>query len=943
MKKNLMNRTFAAGDMGVPRAAGFFSRSALSSGPLLTVIICLLLVLATVATFWPVRHCEFVNFDDPAYVTENDHVRAGLTWEGFLWAFRGRVSAQWQPVTLLSHMLDCQLYGLNASRHHLMNLLFHVLNVLLFFLVFRRMTGAVWRSALVAALFGLHPLRVESVAWVAERKDVLSTLFFLLTLGAYVRYVEALNRKSVPSVNVGKNLTVRRFSGSTINYSLALLFFALGLMSKPMLVTLPFVLLLLDYWPLRRCSLSPVNQLLVTVRPLLLEKMPFFLLSVASSAIAYQAQQSGGALTPFPAKLRLENALIAYCRYLSKTIWPADLAVLYPHPGTWPQWQVISAGLFLAVVSVLAWYLRRRHPSVLTGWLWFLGALVPVIGFVQPGGQSMADRFTYVPLTGIFIMALWSLGTACTRWRVPDLVTGAVAALLLFSLCVRTRDQLRTWRDSISLWTHALACTSRNWVAHYNLGMALANQGKWAEAIQHYNLALVIVPQEPDVYYCLGNALFAQERVNEAIECYERALQLQPDYADVHHNLAIALIAQEKWAEAIQHDRRAVQLKPDHVEACNNLGVALFKQGKWDEAVGYLERVLQLRPDYGDAHFNLGKALIAQGRLKEGIQHYKRALELKPNDAETRVSLGKALIAQGKWAEAVEHYERGLQLNALDGDKFRALDVEAHNNFGLALAGEGKFSEAIQHYERALELNPKAPETHDNMGIALAAQGKLAEAIGHFQAALRDAPRLVGVHQNLGLALAQQGRLDEAAEQFREAIRLDPGLAEAHNELALIHVRRNRFAEAETEFQRALDKGAEPAGAHYHLGQTCAEQGKAAAALGHFREALRLRPDWVLALNDLAWLLATRANARQRDGGEAVRLAERAVALTQRRDARMLDTLGTAYAEAGRYAEAEATGREAMALAKAAGQTALAGRIETRCQGYAQQQPWRER
>ena len=450
-------------------------------------LLALLLALATIALYWPATRCDFITLDDPDFVTANLHVQGGLSWEGVKWAFCNTEQATyWAPLMWLSHELACQLFGLNPWGHHLINVLLHAANTALVFLLFQRLTRATWRSLLLAALFGWHPLRVESVAWVTERKDVLSTFFGLLCLMAYVCYVGESKVQSPKS-----KVQSPKSKGF---YFLALLFFALGLMSKAMLVTWPFVMLLLDYWPLQRFKVQGSG---FSVRSLVVEKIPFFALAAAASVVTFVVQKKGGAIAAIeslPLGARAGNALVSYCRYLGKTFWPADMAVLYPHPGHWPLAEVLLAGLFLAGISALVFMQRRRQPFMLMGWLWFVGTLVPVIQLVQAGLVAMADRFTYVPSVGLLVLIIWS-GYELTRgWRHHVMLlslAGAAAVVLCMAL---TRQQLGYWRDSETLFRHALKVTQNNYFAHYNLGDALFSQGQTDEAISQFREAIRLKP-----------------------------------------------------------------------------------------------------------------------------------------------------------------------------------------------------------------------------------------------------------------------------------------------------------------------------------------------------------------------------------------------------------------------------------------------------------------
>ena len=705
--------------------------------------LCLLLAIATLAVFLPVARQGFVSYDDSDYVTENAHVLSGLTRANVVWAFTTGHASNWHPVTWLSHMLDCQLFGTRAGAQHLVSVGFHIANALLLLLLLRRMTGALWRSALVAALFALHPLHVESVAWASERKDVLSGFFFLLTVGAYVRYVEgrrargkepgkemegerAEGRRPKPERNPKPEVRNPKSSGGRperqtgnqdaasrflllpppIFYVAALLFLALGLMSKPMLVTLPCVLLLLDYWPLRRFELSTLNSQLSTRLRLLAEKAPFFLLAAASSVITFIVQRKGGAVsTSLPVGGRIANALVSYVRYIGKMFWPVDLSILYPHPGRWLAWQVIASAALLLAIFVAVLRLARGRPYLAVGWLWFCGTLVPAIGLIQVGIQSMADRYTYLPLIGLFIMLVWWINELIPErpWRGQALAAGGVSVLAACALL--TVRQIQFWRDSEALFGHAVKVTRNNYLAYNNLGFYLSGQGRPAEAMENYRQSLKINPAYDDALNNLGYALAGQKKYAEAIPLYEAALRIRPNHAEVHNNLGNALSEVGKIDEAIQHYLVALAQKPDHADAHNNLGIALAMKGKLDEAIPHFQAAIRAKPGYASAHSNLGNALAAQHRLDEAIKEYKEALRLNPEDAQAHNNLGNALAVQGKVAEATEHYREALRLNTDN--------PEAHFNLALALLSQGKRDEATAHLTEAVRLKPdyKAAQT----------------------------------------------------------------------------------------------------------------------------------------------------------------------------------------------------------------------------------------
>jgi Flp pilus assembly protein TadD len=590
------------------------------SNKLYVLLICVVLVLATAGVYWQVREYEFVGFDDRDYVGENVRVLNGLTREGFAWAFTTtKTTGNWHPLTWLSLMLDCELFESKSQACHTTNILFHLANTLLLFVVLRRMSGALWRSAFVAGLFALHPLHVESVAWVSERKDVLSTFFWLLTMWAYVRYVERVGAaRYVPIV----------------------VFFALGLMAKPMLVTLPFVLLLLDYWPLGRLRLNKLGDKALAnsnagasgVRKaaarLVAEKVPLFILTVISCVVTYLAQQSRGAVQPIESmrlNVRLANAVVSYSDYIVKTIWPSRLAVFYPYQGMAPIWQIAQAGLVLVGVSAMVMWWVRRRPYLAVGWLWYVGTLVPVIGLVQVGAQSMADRYTYVPLVGLFIAVTWGIADLADSWRYRRIVLGVSAAAVLLVLMVCTWRQVGYWRNSITLFEHTLAVTSNNALAHNNLGFVLAKRGELDKAIEHHR----------------------------------EALRLNPGDASVHINLGMELELKHEYAEAIKHYEEALRINPDQAVAHNNLGTAILNMyGELEEAAEQFREALRLRRDYDSARLNLATVLVAQGKIDEAIWHYEEVLRLNPNDNRARLGLKAALTKRDKSDEQKEGYER---------------------------------------------------------------------------------------------------------------------------------------------------------------------------------------------------------------------------------------------------------------------------------------------
>jgi Flp pilus assembly protein TadD len=512
------------------------------------------------------------------------------------------------------------------------------MNTALLLLVLRRMTGTLWRSGFVAALFALHPLHVESVAWVAERKDLLSAFFWLLTMWAYARYAERPGLK---------------------RYLPVLLFFGLGLLAKPMVVTLPFVLLLLDFWPLGRMQFHQAGndsrplEPKVPVFRLVWEKIPLFALAAISIVVTFAAQQKGGALKSleaFPLTTRIANALISYVSYIGKMIWPHNLAVYYPYSGSVPGWQAAGAGLALICLTVLLMWTARKRPYLAVGWLWYLGTLVPVIGLVQVGSQAMADRYTYLPVVGLFIAIAWGVPSLFAGWHHRKSILAISATILLVSFTVCTWLQLRHWQNSITLFQHTVHVTTNNHFAHNNLGVALGHNGRLDEAISHYSEALRLKSDASEVHNNLANALAAQGRVDEALKHYFEALRFEPDYDKAHNNLGNALAGKGKVEEAINHYFEAIRINPDYARAHYNLANALAAQGRVDEALKHYFEALRILPDWAGAHNNLGVALEKRGKLKEAIDHYHEALRINPDYAKARNNLERAMRLIGKSA-----------------------------------------------------------------------------------------------------------------------------------------------------------------------------------------------------------------------------------------------------------------------------------------------------
>ena len=843
----------------------------------IALTICFLLALMVWGVFGQTLRNEFVNYDDGRYIYDNPAISKGLTSSGARWILTHPHGDNWHPLTSLSHMLDCQLYGLNPAGHHGTNVLFHMATVILLFLVLRQMTGSLWRSAFVAAVFAIHPLRAESVAWVSERKDVLSGFFFMLTLGAYLRYVR------------------RSFSAG--RYAAVAVFFSLGLMSKAMLVTLPFVLLLLDFWPLKRFQTPETKK---TIRRLVLEKIPLLLLSAVFCGITVWAQRRAIASDTAPSVLwRFGNAFCSYVIYIKQLFFPVRLAPFYPHPGAdLPPWEIVASAALLAGISWGVFAGRKKYPYLITGWCWYLGMLVPVIGIMQAGGQAYADRYTYLPQIGLVLMAVWLAADWCASLRYRRAALSAVAALVLIGLAITAHRQTRYWRDSFSLWAHTLACTDRNDLAYGNLGVLFDQQGQFDKAVSHLEKAIEINPNDAELHFILGSVFARQGLTEKAISHFEAGLRIRPNDVRERCNLGAMFAKQGQTEKAISHFENALKIDPDCAEAHSNLGVLFTRQGQIEKAVSHLEKAVEINPDYAEAHYNLGAVLARQGQTEKAISHFEKTLRIDPDYAEAHANLGVLFARQGQTERAVSHLEKAVEINP---DY-----AEAHYNLGAVLASQEQFDKAISHLEKAIEINPDYAEAHNSLGGIFGRQGQFDKAISHLEKAIGINPDYAEAHYNLGMAFEGIGELDAALEHYEKAVADSKRAANIHNRMGSILIR----------------------------------QGQSGKALRHFEEVLRANPDFVEVQNNLAWILATCPDAALRDGKRAIELACSADRLSGGNQTPILDTLAAAYAEAGQYPEAVTTARRALDLA--AGQESLTKGLRARLRLYEAGVPYHE-
>jgi len=692
--------------------------------------VCVFLVLLVVAVFGQTVRFGFVNYDDDANVYANPVVQSGLTLKGIGYAFTQPQVASWIPLTTLSHMLDCQFFGVNAAENHLVNVLLHAAAVVLLFLVLREMTGKLWRSAFVAAVFAIHPLRAESVAWVSERKDVLSAFIFMLIILIYVRNVRQPSR---------------------IRYAAVILLFPLGLLAKNTLVTLPFVLLLLDWWPLKRMQ-PPTGAVF---GKLAREKIPLFAISAAASVATALITGDIPVGHQLPAWVRFENALITYVTYMGQMVFPVGLASPYPYPPNGASsWQAALALILLAAISAGVFVCRKKFPFLLVGWFWYLGMLVPLIGLMQISYYAHADRYTYLPGIGLAIAATWAVAEWSAGWKFRRAVSGGIMAVIITALMICARKQTSYWKDSVTLWNRALSCTSGNNFAAYNMAIALHDLGRLNEAVVYYQQALKMNTNDFQAECSLGTTLMEQGQPDKAIACFQKTLEIEPNYAQAHCNLGNALLQRGQTGEAVIHFQRAVAIQPDYAKARYDLANVLFDQGHLDEAVGHYQKALETEPGFVEARYNLGNALLNLGRFDEAIAQFRTVLKMKPDYAGARNNLGAALMQSGRVTEATDEYRKALES--------QPDNVDALNNLAWSLATCPQAS--LRNGTNAVALAQKAVQLSGGENPLMLRTLAAADAeIGQYAAAMetaRQALQLAARQKNDALAATLQKELE---------------------------------------------------------------------------------------------------------------------------------------------------------------------------------------
>ncbi len=750
-------------------------------------IICVFLTIALCSLYLQVKDHQFVNFDDDLYVTDNRHVFSGLNLENIKWSLTRVYVSNWHPLTWISHMIDVEIFGMKPGMHHLTNVIFHVLNSILLLTVLNKMTGSLWRSAVVVVLFALHPLHVESVAWIAERKDVLSTFFWMLTMLTYYRYVRC-----------------RTIS----KYLLMILVFSLGLMAKPMLVTLPFVLLLLDFWPLKREELNLTMNGSNTelswwpkintrgILRLILEKVPLMIMALAASGVTFYAQSVGGSvksLERVSLASRIQNAIITYVVYLWKMVWPLNLAVYYPYPKQFSTLTVVMCPLLLIAITVIVVMSVRRFPYFITGWFWYLGTLVPVIGIVKVGDQSMADRYTYIPLIGIFVMIAWGLPELLDKWQFKKIAFATLTGIVIPILIVFSWLQIGYWKNSNTLFRHALNVTVNNDVAHNNLARDLIDHGDFDDALKHCAEALKINPYNTDAYNNMGLALIKIGEISKAISIFSKEIQIHPNNVDAYINLGAAYIKQGNNSEAIIQVSKAIEIEPDCVLAYINMGLALANQGRLNEAIHQYHKALQIKPYSFGAHYNLGIALMWQGKIDESIDQYKKVLEMDPGNAAAQNILSY-LLEKGN---RIEDSVAGLKKELENESNKLGLYVK----LGDIYQSVGDLGKAAENYERVVSIEPLNVHALNRLARIYSNWGEFEKALDAMKKVIKVQPDIAEIYYNIACIYAKQnmtkesiGWLNQAIERgFKnwDQIKKDPDLANIRNTSYVIGLMKN--------------------------------------------------------------------------------------------------------------------------------------------------------
>jgi tetratricopeptide (TPR) repeat protein len=834
------------------------------------IIICVLLAVVILTLYWRVRGFDFTAFDDRVYVADNLHVKGGLSLEGLKWAFHltraGDVS-YWHPLTWLSHMLDYELLGPKAGMHHLSNVLYHVLNTILLFIALRLFTGSTSKSAFVAMLFAIHPINVESVAWISERKNLLSTFFWMLTLLLYYYYVKK------PSLE---------------RYLIVFLAFILGLLSKPMLVTLPFVLLLLDFWPMNRIRLvgeniTDISKSILNMNnaKLILEKVPLIILSFVMIVYSSRVMSNIGSyisIETVPMNLRIKNAIVSYILYIEKMFWPDNLTFFYRFPQEVPMWEVVGALTFILTITILGLKYIKKFPYIIFGWLWFIGTLIPVSGIIQAGAwPEIAERFAYIPLIGLFIIFSWGVPDLLKKLRKKEIFICIAASIIILSLSVKTWSQIGYWKDDFTLCKHALQVSKNNVAAHNNLGLAYYNKGEEDKAFRQFQEAIQVEPLNFLAYLNIAKIYFKRNELKLALENFEKSLELNPMIPITHLSYALYLTEVGRHEDALKQFNETLKLDPYSSDVQYYISLELEKMGKIDDAKSHLREALKINPKEARVHFELGKILIESGKNDEAQKEFNEVLKMKPEGITDYNALGIILLAKGKNDDAQKYFNKALKidpkntfaLNALaecsakkgnndeavkylnESLKIESNNVYTHYKLGTILVTTGRIEEAVTQFNEALRINPDYNEAQVELGNLMQRIGNFDEAIQLYLEILKKDPHQAAVCNNLGSAYFSKGNIKKAIEYYQNALHDKPDYALAEKNLKVAQTNQKNLEDLSLKIQGAIKAYPNNPMLFTKLGETYRLLGDDDKATVQYRKALSIQPQYTQALYGL--------------------------------------------------------------------------------------------
>ncbi len=892
--------------------------------------VCLFLSVLVFYIYCDVRNFEFVNYDDPAIIYANPTVTAGLTWEGFKTAWTEPIVFEaWYPLTALLHMVDWQWFGPDAGKHHLMNVFFHLADVLLLLWVLHRMSGRFWPSAVVAFLVAVHPLNVEVVAWASQLKTLLAMFFYLGSIWFYVRYCEQPNRR---------------------HYLLMLLLYFCGLLAKPLLITMPFILLLFDFWPMRRWSndskhhpraftlLIPSleRRNLEIKRLLFLEKTPFFLLTILFSAITYHYALASGNIDGdqiVPVLIRVWNALQSYTVYLRQTLMPTDLAVLYPWKSDFSPWYLACCLLFLSTLSLLALSQWKKHPSLFVGWYWYLGVLVPVIGLVDSGARAHADRYAYASLIGIFIAIVW-IGASLAKTRSIKIMISILVFLCVLAFARISKRQVVVWENNFTLYQHAIDIGYPSSVVYNNLGSAYVDLRQLERAKEEYQKALVLEENYDEALNNLGAILVVQKKPQEAITYLERALRLRPRFPEGLFNMGNAHHRLKQYEKAIEYYDQALASRPLYPQVYHNRGVSLMELKRYDEALAAYRKAIEQYPKLPDFQYAAGNTLRESGGGDDATASYRGESQFVTNSLDAYNQIAGMLYLLKRYEEAIPYYEKAIKLKP-DSAVFLS-------NYGACLNETKRFEESLKALDAAIQIQPNLIAAHNNRANTLASLDRSSEAIQEYQKVLQTVPKDLEILFNLGITWMDLSNWKEALNVFNQILTLKPDHPSAKFNLGVVYIKMGKKSEGLQVLRSVVQAASDKASAAGKVGRELYERRIYEESILFLNEFLTYHPDHPLALNQSAWILACAPEKSVRNGPEALRRAQKSCSLFTVPSAAVLDTLAAAWAENGKFNEALTVANQALATAEANKEESLIREIKERIALYRSQRAYRE-